>query len=76
MLTGYGNRSGDRNRQRTAGANRAIKDAVNPPQNRPPESGQAVLENFMHGMALIDAPHAHRFSLRGMHLYECRIEAR
>ena len=67
MLAGNRDRPGNRKRQRAAHADRAIENAVDPPQNRAAESGQAMLENLVDGLALVDAAHAHRFSLIVMH---------
>ena len=73
VLAGNGDRSGNRNGERTTGANRAVKNTVNAAQNRASERRKAVFENLMDGLAFIDAAHTHRFSLIGMHLYEFRI---
>ena len=56
-------RTGNRQRQRAAHADRLIENGVDPPQKRAAESGQAVRENLVEGVAFIDAANAHRMAM-------------
>jgi hypothetical protein len=73
MLPRDGHRTRDRHRERALHPDRAIQNAVDPPQNCAAERGQAVLENLVDGLALVDAANPHRFPIVVMHQYDSRI---
>jgi hypothetical protein len=55
MLSGYGDRAGDGQRQRASLADGVIEDGVDAAEERASESREAVREEVVQGIALVDS---------------------